>query len=360
MKYEKPPLSIQEQSKQLCDRGLIIEDKGFAESVLSSINYYRLSAYYFPFQKDKEQHLFYPDKRFEDIVHLYEFDSALRVLIFRLVESAEILARMRITYCLVTKYNDPFCYVDKKLYSPKFLGKQLAIEDLEKQCRNFPNIDVRWLWDQLKEKNYIDKKGEIIKKFSTFDDFQLGNISNEVQKAIFKCFSVSPFQEWIEQMDSTLLESRETFVMHFRKKYENPYLPLWMVTETISFGQLSKLYAGLNGDNKEQIAKLYDLPHKLLGQWLHSLTYLRNICAHHNRLWNRILEIRPRKPRHLKDKDVWNNKIFSLLLVLKRMVAETFDWEKFIKELNDLFKENEFVDVNNMGFSDDWERWLSK
>ncbi len=358
MKYKKPPLSIKEQCDKLCDRGLTIEDKRFAESILSSINYYRLSAYYFPFQKDKEKHLFYPGKKFKDIICLYKFDSALRALIFRLVESAEILARMRITYCLVTKYKDPFCYISKELYSPKFLGKQIAVENLDRQCRNFPDVDTKLLWDCLKEKEHIDKRGMILKDFSTFDDFQLDNISNKIQEAIFRCFSTSPFEEWMEQMEGTLLESKEVFVRHFRKKYKNQYLPLWMVTETISFGQLSKLYAGLKSDNKKEIAKLYGLPHKLIGQWLHSLTYLRNICAHHNRLWNRVLEIRPKKPRHFKDKDVWSDKIFSLLLVLKRMVAKTFDWERFTKELNDILKENEFVDISNMGFPDDWEGCL--
>lgn len=34
---------------------------------------------------------------------------------------------------------------------------------------------------------------------------------------------------------------------------------------------------------------------RLLGDWRRDINYLRNICAHHSRLWNRTLSMKPRK-----------------------------------------------------------------
>jgi len=361
LKYEKPPLSYEQQADKLLSRGLIIGNKQFVINALSSINYYRLSAYFLPFQKDKENHIYYPGKKIEDIIQLYQFDCEYRHLLFKIVESAEVLAKTRLTYHLVMKYNDPFCYLNKKLYSNRFLGGQIIVEDLVRQCRHFPDIDVKLIWKELKNKSYISNDGLVKVRFQSIDDFKLCDVRDEVKEAIFISFSISPFEEWLGKMRDSVLESKEEFIRHFRKKYTGSLdLPLWMVTETISFGQLSKLYAGLNKEDRQRIAEIYGLTHRLLGQWLHSLVYLRNICAHHARLWNRDIEIKPIKPKHLDDKNVWTNKVFSILLVLKRMVENTSEWETFVEDLKALLERNQFVNIRDMGFPADWERWLEK
>ena len=122
MKYEKPPLTIDKQLDKLTNRGLIIKNRKKAYQSLSEINYYRLSAYFLPFQQDKKKHIFYPKATFEKVVRFYRFDEALRNIVMPIIESAEVLARMRITYYLVIKYNDPFCYLSKNNYTKKFLG----------------------------------------------------------------------------------------------------------------------------------------------------------------------------------------------------------------------------------------------
>ena len=70
VKYNKPPLSINKQCERLKSRGLILNKIEYAKSILSSIGYYRLSAYFLPFQEDKDKHLFYQDVKFEQPVNL--------------------------------------------------------------------------------------------------------------------------------------------------------------------------------------------------------------------------------------------------------------------------------------------------
>lgn len=92
--------------------------------------------------------------------------------------------------------------------------------------------------------------------------------------------------------------SDEEFVKAFKNKYAEPMPPNWMMLEISSFGILSSLYSYLqpSGD-KRNIAQHFGLADKVLSSWLHCIVYLRNICAHHARLWNREMQIQPIIPR---------------------------------------------------------------
>jgi abortive infection bacteriophage resistance protein len=100
--------------------------------------------------------------------------------------------------------------------------------------------------------------------------------------------------------------SRETYIKHYRETYDVPAMPpVWMVAEMMSFGQLSRWYSNL-GDRalRNRIARMLGLPEKVLVPLVRHVTDIRNICAHHGRLWNRRFLIPPRlaqKPGRLKD-----------------------------------------------------------
>jgi abortive infection bacteriophage resistance protein len=102
MEYTKPPISIEEQIRKLKARGLIIEDENTAASYLTMISYYRLRAYTYPFQENKDKtqdHRFRKEGiRFEDIMDLYRFDSELRSLIFRAIEKIEVAFRAKLVH----------------------------------------------------------------------------------------------------------------------------------------------------------------------------------------------------------------------------------------------------------------------
>ena len=77
-----------------------------------------------------------------------------------------------------------------------------------------------------------------------------------------------------------------------------------MCFELLTIGELSHLYRGLRRTaDKKRIAQFFDLHPTVFTSWLHTLTYIRNLCAHHNRLWNRDLAIVLEKL--LKPKGVW-------------------------------------------------------
>ena len=84
MRYIKPALSFEQQAQRLIDRGLIVKDKSDLIKHLSGVNYYRLSAYWYPYKqidtKTGEEY-FLPNTDFEKIWRRYVFDRKLRLLI---------------------------------------------------------------------------------------------------------------------------------------------------------------------------------------------------------------------------------------------------------------------------------------
>ena len=92
--------------------------------------------------------------------------------------------------------------------------------------------------------------------------------------------------------------SDEQFVRAFRRKYSDPLPPSWITLEITSFGTMSILYQNLKpGLPKRDVAASFGVSDTVFASWLHTLVYIRNICAHHARLWNRTLGVRPLMPR---------------------------------------------------------------
>lgn len=104
--------------------------------------------------------------------------------------------------------------------------------------------------------------------------------------------------KWIYDLEIEIARAREPFIEHYRGKYTGfPKLPIWMGVEVMSFGTLSQLYNGLLPEPRRAIIQGLGVPHPILRSWLHFLSYIRNVCAHHSRLWDRELAIRPEIPR---------------------------------------------------------------
>lgn len=87
--------------------------------------------------------------------------------------------------------------------------------------------------------------------------------------------------------------SREKFVAHHDARGEG--VPIWAAVEVFSFGTLSKMY-GLLGHQgvRSQVSKSLGLPSpQFTATAIRSFVVLRNLCAHHSRLWHRVPEVPP-------------------------------------------------------------------
>ncbi len=170
-------------------------------------------------------------------------------------------------------------------------------------------------------------------------------------------YSPSKQTEILDAITKDVSRSKEVFVQHFFEKYEGEHLPVWMMVEVISFNTLSRLYGNLKAHEQKKIASELGLHEGVLAGWLHSLTYVRNLCAHHARVWNKLLAIRPQIPRKNEAFQGLNNRKIFFVLSIVRYMLEKIDGDEynFKQEIKQLFAEYSEVPLFNMGFPDDWE-----
>ncbi len=98
----------------------------------------------------------------------------------------------------------------------------------------------------------------------------------------------------------------------------------------MSFGTLSKLFKGMLYQDQQRVVAPWGVLPNVAETWLHSLSYVRNVCAHHGRLWNRELAISPRIPHQPGWSGVVNSKrIYCVLCILQHMTSHSTcegDW----------------------------------
>lgn len=67
-------------------------------------------------------------------------------------------------------------------------------------------------------------------------------------------------KEWLASITEEVERSKEEFIKHYQTKYADfPTLPIWMLTEIMSLGALSRLYKGMANDDKGSIARELDI-----------------------------------------------------------------------------------------------------
>jgi abortive infection bacteriophage resistance protein len=159
--------------------------------------------------------------------------------------------------------------------------------------------------------------------------------------------------------------SSETYIKHYRNTYDDPALPaVWMVAEMMSFGQLSRWYSLLADSSlRSTIAAPFGLREQQLVSIVKHLVDVRNICAHHGRLWNRGFRSPPQLPRNPRDLaqtldvtragnaagTIYNSLV--LLIHLVRAVAPESAWKDDLRLHLDTHPTQNF---GAMGFPADW------
>lgn len=268
VKFTKPSFSIADQIALLEGRGTLVTDRAKAEHYLRHVSYYRLRAYWLPFEVSPPladgAHLFNEGTTVDNALELYVFDGQLRLLVMDALERIEVSLRGNWAHYLAIAYG-PHGYLDPALY------------------------------------NRAD-------------------------------FYLKAFTGLMEEVD----RSKDTFIVHYRKKYDDPaHPPIWMTAEVMSLGQLSKWLGNLKlRSDRQAIAKPYGLDEKILISLAHHLTYVRNICAHHGRLWNKQFTVTmtvPNSPASLKlaMNPTTIRKLYNTLAILGYMmsiVAPRTDW----------------------------------
>ncbi|MDK1030169.1 MAG: Abi family protein [Anaerolineae bacterium] len=295
MKYTKPALSFEKQAQQLLNRGLIHPNKETLARQLSVVNYYRLSAYWYPFKQfdpaTGDEH-FAPKTTFEMIWRRYTFDRQLRLLVMDAIEHVEVaILRTRMVEQFTLQHG-PFGYCEPENFNPRL-----------------------------------------------------------------------DHPRFMREIDNNIERSKEEFVQRFRSKYNNePHLPLWMTAEVMTFGQLFTLFRFLHRAEKKNLAQTFGLYPPVLESWLHTLLFTRNACAHHARLWNREIPIRPKLPdfRHSSEwyipVKIDNRRVFTIITILKYLLSYIVRPTEWSENVLTLLNEYAEIPIRQMGFPEDWQK----
>lgn len=232
MKSNKQSRSIEEQIDILRDKGLVIGDMDFARQSLSRISYYRLKGYWWGLQeevKDRSR-VFLSDATFEEVIRRYQFDKELRPILFDAIETIEIALRTSMIYHMSQAHTGLWYRYQSLFHNPTL------------------------------------------------------------------------HQEHLDALDKEFLRSREIFAQAYHKEHgevisDKPKTiklssdpDAWVIFEVATLGTLSKMYKNIHHQlpEKAKIANQFGHNfHNEFSGWLEALVYLRNIVAHHSRIFER-------------------------------------------------------------------------
>lgn len=290
-----------EQMTILKNKGMVFNDEQVATSFLARVSYFRLK-YYWTDMIDINTGHFVRDSNFDTIIERYEFDKRLRNILFGAIEVLEVGLRTKFITTLSLTTNTGLWYLDGSHFDNQQFHTNLV-------------LDMKYEFDR------------------NTDPFVRQYISNH--------------PNW----DKSTLDG------------DNP--DAWMIFETATFGTLSKMYKNLRNQSplKSRIANEFGLySARDLSSWLEAISVMRNVIAHHSRMWYKIFSKKPTNIRNHRDAwmqaDMTEHQrkraygVISCLLYLCNAIKPN---NTIKQEIKDLFAANPNVPVFMIGFTNGWD-----
>ena len=155
----------------------------------------------------------------------------------------------------------------------------------------------------------------------------------------------------------------EAYLKHFVKDLQQD-VPLWAYVDLLTIADISFLYAISEPAIKASVANAFGFTMsrntEILGNFMHSMTIIRNLCAHGSRLYNRLFEQKPslnKKEKALlitKDGHIDNSHLYGFILIMRRLLQKN-DFSSLKDAIIRLTKKYPFVRMSYYGFRDDWQ-----
>lgn len=309
--FNKPHLSMPEQIQRLRDRGMRIDATEYAIEHLSIIGYYRLSSYWYHMEIPAESE----DERSHNFLPGTTFEDVVRVYVY-----------------------------DQRL-------RLLVLEALERL-----EIGIRAKWA-----HYLSEESG--------SHAHLNPECFHDRSEHLKSLGIL-----IGEVERSRLNSCE--IRHYLKNYNMPVIPpIWSIVSCMSFGELIRWVHNTESITvKRRIAKdVLGVPNlNLFDGITRQLGTVRNICAHHGRLWDqRFITRMPLVQTHLKApmvavqenitnrKTIADNRIYNTLLILGHLMLLLSPGSSWPSRVADLTKSSlpaRLISV--MGAPENWDKEL--
>lgn len=303
----KMPLTIDEQVKRLEERGLLFNDPDDYQEIitwLKHVGYYRLSGYWWVYEEkypveSPRNHLFKPDTTWKQIKHTYIFDQKFRRHMFTAIEKIEVSLKALWAQHLSIKYKTSHPHEHRSLFN---------------------------------EKIFDNKKSSYCSYNALVTDYN---------------------------------RSKEQYAIHYRKNYpELKTPPIWVSALLITLGDFSNWLKSLkHTQDKKEILKSFSYSPKEMTSILVHLRWVRNVCAHNGRLWNKRTPILFEAPKSRANELIFSkndpqkldSKIYNTILVMSdilQVIDPKYPFTYFIK---DMISKNKYIKPAHMGFPNNWE-----
>ena len=297
------PRTIDEQIRLLRSRGMAFGNEEEAKQCLAHISYFRLKYYWTDMRDEETEHDFKEGALFDDVISRYNFDRSLRLILFDAIEIIEVALRAKIINHLSQAKDSGLWYLDASLFERKDYYEDFV-------------LDLKYEFDRSTE----PFAKEYIAEHSNWD--------------------------W-ESMDG-----------------DNP--DAWMILESATFGTLSKMYKNLKSQLPERAAIANDFglySAKELSSWLEAISVLRNIIAHHSRLWNRSLAKQVTNPKGHRDKWLQNQLTdnqkknpYGVITAMLYLCNAVYPDNKIKDKLLALIDHSTNIPYYKYGFVGDWRK----
>ncbi|MDQ4490205.1 Abi family protein [Sinomonas sp. ASV486] len=287
--------------------GVCIPDVDRAARYLRHIGYYRFSPYAIPFQQGRPDALFNEGVTFDNLLDLYVFDRALRLLVMDALERVEVAVRAALTDHMSTAYGDSHWYTDASLFRDRVRYERflrIVRDSCEERLRGTPDAGE----DSLVHRSALE---------------------------------------------------------HYLTTYRSPELPpSWLMMETLTIGQLTSMYRNLRQRaDRTAVAASIGLTAPVLESWMQTYVRVRNICAHHGRLWNVGLGVYPAIPNSsaiswLRGADALpersRRRLYPVLVSLQSVLAVVSPHSSWARRLHGLVSGRPAMNLAGMGIPEGW------
>lgn len=290
--FTKPAISVDDQLQRLIDRGMTVADIDSAKNYLRRIGYYRFSGYTRPFQKGGGG----PDH------HVFKGSTEFEVVLDRYIFDRKLRLLLldaieRIEVAVRAGLSNHIA----ERHSPHWFMNPALFA---------PGFD---------HASYINLLGRQISQ---------GGPNNQA-----------------------------IFIKHYYATYSSPNLPpSWMIFEDVSFGVISRTFENVVKTELRELCGQFGEPHRVLTSWLHTVSYVRNLCAHHSRVWNRVLTIKPIIPKKYRAILLDNSRIYAALLIAQVLLGKVAPDNHWANRLKKLLEMHPDVPWSAMGIPNDWHK----
>lgn len=292
-KYEKLPLSIDDQISRLKSLGLHFSNEEKAAKILSEISYFRFISYLRPLEADKISHQMKSNATFEKALSLYLFDNELRILLFSAIQKLEIALRTKIIQKFSIEHG-AFWFMDMSLADSELM----FIDNVNSLIREVSRSKEDFIREYFKKYD----KPEMPPAWKTLELASLGTLSKlyynfadkKAKRQIAHDFNL-PNHEMLESWMRSVAALRNYCAHHSR---------LW----------------------NRKFNAMPMLSNRLRGAWINST------------------------------KDIESDRLYATICIIAYWLDSMDYKQEFKNSLSSLFQKYPTIDYTAMGFPPNWEK----